>query len=136
MSCAMSAYYLPFYVMAEFLRERCMRYTKALNNNKDFISLYNRGKNAVTPFLAMYCRKNGLRFNRLGITVSSKIGKAVVRNRVRRRIKEAYRLNEDKFKTPYDIVIVSRVRAANAVFSEIEESVLRLGRTLGIIGEV
>lgn len=122
--------------MAEFLRERCMRYTKALNNNKDFISLYNRGKNAVTPFLAMYCRKNGLRFNRLGITVSSKIGKAVVRNRVRRRIKEAYRLNEDKFKTPYDIVIVSRVRAANAVFSEIEESVLRLGRTLGIIGEV
>ena len=86
-------------------------------------------------FLPCYA-KNGLQFNRLGITVSSKIGKAVVRNRVRRRIKEAYRLNEDKFKTPYDIVIVSRVRAANAVFSEIEESVLRLGRTLGIIGEV
>ncbi|MBE6911205.1 MAG: ribonuclease P protein component [Oscillospiraceae bacterium] len=112
-----------------------MKNTVSIKRNNDFRLIYKRGKSSVTPVLAMYVRKNKNTSNRLGITVSTKVGKAVVRNRVRRRIREAYRKNEGSFMQGFDIIFVSRVRAASVSFYEIEKSVLSLSRSLGILQE-
>jgi len=112
-----------------------MKNTVSIKKNRDFRFLYRKGKSAVTPILAMYARKNKNSANRIGITVSTKVGKAVVRNRVRRRIREAYRINESRFNSGYDIIVVARVRASEVGFSEIEKSLLRLSGSLGVLSE-
>ena len=68
-----------------------MKHTVSLKQNHQFRRLYSKGKSAVSPTLALYCRKNRLGYSRLGVTVGTKVGKAVRRNRTRRRIREAYR---------------------------------------------
>ena len=112
-----------------------MKKTVSIKLNRDFRLLYKRGKSAVSPVLAVYARKNKNSSNRIGITVSTKVGKAVVRNRVRRRIREAYRLNESRFRMGTDIVVVARVRAASESFHEIEKNLLLLSERLGILSE-
>ena len=107
--------------------------TVALKQNHVFRRLYSKGKSAGDPYLAVYCRKNRLGHSRLGLTVGVKIGKAVVRNRTRRRIKEAYRVNEARFLPGYDLVIVARVRAGHSRYREIERSLLRLMDKLGLL---
>ena len=74
-----------------------MKHTVSLKQNHQFRRLYSKGKSAVSPTLALYCRKNRLGYSRLGVTVGTKVGKAVRRNRTRRRIREAYRIHEDAF---------------------------------------
>ena len=91
-----------------------MKYTVSLKENRVFRRLYAKGKSAVGPAMVLYCRKNGGKENRLGFTVGTKLGCAVVRNRVRRRLREIYRLNEEKLRPGYDIVVVARVRASTA----------------------
>lgn len=108
-----------------------MRHTISLKQNYEFRSLYARGKNAAGVYLALYTRRNRLGVTRLGITVSAKVGNAVTRNRVRRRIKEAYRLHEDSFAKGYDIVAVARGRAVDADFTALCNELLRLGTKLG-----
>ena len=103
-----------------------MEHTVSLKLNHVFRRLYGRGKSAVNPCLAVYCRKNNLGYSRLGLTVGVKLGKAVVRNRTRRRIKEAYRIHEGAFLPGYDIVVVARVRAAHSRYRELERSLLSL----------
>jgi len=103
-----------------------MRYTVSLKENSDFRRLYSAGKSSVNACLAVYCRKNRLKCNRLGITVGSKVGKAVVRNRVRRRIREAYRLHEPEMACGYDIVVVARVRAAHEDYAALCRALLSL----------
>ena len=87
-----------------------MKKTVTIKTNHEFRRLYQKGKSAVTPFMVVYCRPNRLGHNRLGITTSVKLGKAVVRNRCRRRIREAYRLARPGMKQGYDLVIVARSR--------------------------
>ena len=112
-----------------------MKKTVSIKLNRDFRLLYKRGKSAVSPVLAIYARKNKTSSNRIGITVSTKVGKAVVRNCVRRRIREAYRINEERFAPGYDLVIVARVRAASVSFREIEKNLLSLTEGLGLLSE-
>ena len=92
----------------------------SIKENSDFKRLYYRGKSVVRKSIAVYYRKNRFSFNRLGLTVSPKVGKAVVRNAVRRRLKENYRLLQG-LNEGYDIVVVARKRAAQASFSEIKK---------------
>ena len=113
-----------------------MKNTVSIKRNYDFRALYKRGKSSVSPVLAIYARKNKTTSNRIGITVSTKVGKAHVRNRVRRRIREAYRINETSFKKGIDMVIVARVRAAEVTFHEIEKNLLLLTEKLGLLLEV
>ena len=87
-----------------------MKKTVTIKTNHEFRRLYQKGKSAVTPFMVVYCRPNRLGHNRLGITTSVKLGKAVVRNRCRRRIREVYRLARPGMKQGYDLVIVARSR--------------------------
>ena len=110
-----------------------MEHTVSLKQNHVFRRLYAKGKSAVNPCLALYCRKNNLGYNRLGLTVGVKLGKAVVRNRTRRRIREAYRIHEDRFLPGYDLVVVARVRAGHSRYREVERSLLSLADKLGLL---
>lgn len=110
-----------------------MKFTVSLKQNHVFRRLYAKGKNQVTPHLALYARKNGGRSNRLGITVGTKLGHAVVRNRVRRRLREIYRIHEDAFVPGYDIVVVARVRAVHSKFDDLERSFLKAARNLELL---
>ena len=110
-----------------------MKKTVSLKENHLFRRAYNRGKTAADSRLALYARGNGRKENRLGLTVSTKVGCAVVRNRVRRRLREIYRLNEDRICPGYDVVIVARVRAAGSSCQQLEKSFLRLADKLSLL---
>lgn len=110
-----------------------MKYTVSLKENRVFRRLYAKGKSAVSPAMVLYCRKNGRKENRYGITVSTKLGKAVIRNRVRRRLREIYRLNEDKFFPGYDIVVVARGRAVHSQYADLNKQFLRLANKLQLL---
>lgn len=112
-----------------------MKYTVSLKENRVFRRLYSKGKSAVSPVLVLYCRKNNQGISRYGITVGGKLGHAVVRNRVRRRLREIYRLNEDRFLPGYDIVVVARGRAVHCRYAELERHFLRLAKKLQLLSE-
>ena len=109
------------------------RYT--LKKNSDFHRLYAKGKSAVNPYLVVYCRKNRQNRNRFGYTVSAKLGHAVVRNRVRRRLREIVRLNGARLVPGYDVVIVARSRCVDAEYRKMEEAFLRACKKLGMLTE-
>ena len=110
-----------------------MKFTSSLKKNHEFKRLYNKGKSAASQHAVLYCRRNGRGENRLGFTVSTKLGGAVERNRIRRRLREIYRLNEDKMRVGYDLVIVARGRSRGAQYHELEKSVLALMRKLQVM---
>lgn len=85
-----------------------MEKTEILKLNKEFKRLYYRGKSNINPLIVTYAKRNNLKVNRIGITTSKKIGKAVYRNRARRLLKEAYRLLEPCTPTGWDFVFVAR----------------------------
>jgi len=109
-----------------------MEFTTSLAKNYEFKRLYNKGKSAASKCVIVYSLRNGKSENRLGITVSTKLGGAVRRNRIRRRLKEIYRLSEHTLHTGYDIVIVARLRSRHAGYNELESSVLSLFGKLGL----
>jgi len=110
-----------------------MKFTTSLTKNYEFRRLYNKGKSAASKYAAVYCLKNGSTKNRLGITVSTKLGGAVQRNRIRRRLKEIYRLNEHSLYTGYSIVIVARTASKNVAWNELVNSVLSLLKKLNLL---
>ena len=112
-----------------------MQYTVPLKLNHIFRRLYARGENAVGRFVVVYAKRNGARENRLGITTGTKLGRAVDRNRARRRIREAYRLNESRLKQGWDIVIVARTAAIDGDFQELQKSFLQQCKKLRLLKE-
>ena len=111
-----------------------MLYSRSLKLNHIFRRLYSSGGQG-NGLLAMYVRKNRTNENRVGVTVSKKLGKAVVRNRVRRRLREVYRLHESRFLPGWDIVVVARGRAVDASFSDLTRAYLSLAKKSGILRE-
>ena len=109
-----------------------MKFSSALKLNHIFQRLY-RTNGQANGYLVLYARKNRTDANRVGITVSKKLGHAVVRNRVRRRLREIYRLNEAKFQPGWDIVVVARTKAVHAEFSRLQEGYLELAKKAGIL---
>ena len=112
-----------------------MKFSISLKLNHIFQRLYKTSGQA-NGHLVLYARKNRTATNRVGITVSKKLGKANVRNRVRRRLREVYRLNEEKFQSGWDIVIVARTRAIHAPFEKLTESYLNAAAKAGILKEL
>jgi len=110
-----------------------MEFSKSLKLNHIFRRLYNKGKSCANGYLVLYCRHNGTQENRVGLTVSAKLGHAVVRNRVRRRLREIYRLHEHAFCPGWDIVVVARSRAVDASYKKLEKSYLYLADKLGLL---
>ena len=109
-----------------------MKYSCSLKLNHIFQRLYHTNGYA-NGCLVLYARKNRKATNRVGITVSKKLGHAVVRNRIRRRVREVYRLNEELFQPGWDMVVVVRTRAIYADFQTLTESYLSLARKAGIL---
>ena len=99
-----------------------------------FRRLYRKGQSAANGYLVLYCRKNGSRQNRIGLTVSAKLAHAVHRNRLRRQLREIYRLHEAQFARGYDIVVVARTRAIGADYAALERAYLSLAAKLGLLG--
>lgn len=110
-----------------------MKITVSMKENHLFRRLYNKGKTAADGRLALYVRRNGGKTNRLGFTVSTKLGHAVVRNRTRRRLREVYRLHEGEIRPGMDIVVVARMRAAQSDYHQLERSFLRLADKLELL---
>ena len=109
-----------------------MKFSSALKLNHIFRRLYSSSGQA-NSYLVLYARKNHTATNRVGLTVSKKLGCAVVRNRVRRRLREIYRLHEDQLVCGRDVVIVARVRAANSTYQQLEKSFLYLASKLELL---
>ena len=101
--------------------------------NKDFQVVYNKGKSYANKYLVMYILENGTEENRLGISVSKKVGNSVVRHRITRLIRESYRLQESKFQNGYDIVVIARATAKDRTYHEIESALIHLGKLHNII---
>lgn len=112
-----------------------MEFSTSLKLNHVFRRLYHSGNQAANRYLALYCRRNRTSGNRVGITTGKKLGKAVCRNRVRRRLREIYRLQESRFKTGYDLVVVARTAAVDASFAQLREAYLSLAAKLGVLRE-
>lgn len=110
-----------------------MKHTVSLKQNHEFRRLYSKGMSAASPYMAVYCRKNRRSTSRLGLTTGVKLGHAVCRNRVRRRLREIYRTNEYRISPGWDIVIVARGKAVYAHYGEMERSFLSLARKLGLL---
>ena len=109
-----------------------MKFSSSLKLNHIFRRLY-ASSGYANGLMVLYARKNRTGTNRVGITVSKKLGHAVVRNRVRRRLREVYRLNEALFKPGYDIVVVARTRCITADFQKLTKAYLSLAQKAGIL---
>lgn len=109
-----------------------MKFSSALKLNHIFRRLYATSGNA-NAFLVLYARKNRTPYNRVGITVGKKLGHAVVRNRIRRRLREVYRLHEASFTPGWDIVVVARSRSISASFGQLTDAYLSLAEKAGIL---
>ncbi len=105
----------------------------SLTLNNQFKKLYQKGDSQVYPSVVVYAKRNGQRNNRLGITVSKKIGKAVTRNRAKRRLREVYRTNSAQLSTGFDFVLVARGRTATVPFSKLNADFLHAADKLGVL---
>ena len=107
----------------------------SLNKNYEFQRLYKRGDSAPGAYFVLYARRNGGNSNRLGITVSKKVGGAVQRNRAKRRLKEIYRTNFHRLKKGYNIVIVARTAAATVEYDKLERAYFWAARKVEILND-
>ncbi len=110
-----------------------MKNSTSLKKNRDFQLVYKKGTSYVNRYLVMYVKENQLGMNRIGISVSKKVGNSVVRHRLCRLVRESYRLHEEEFHSGLDIVVVARVSAKERTFREIESAFLHLGRLHKIV---
>ena len=104
-----------------------MKRFPSLKSSKEFALVYNNSDSFANKNLVMYKSKNSLDKNRIGISVSKKVGNSVVRHRLTRLVREIFRLNSLSF-TGYDIVVVIRVAAANCNYKELESSYIKLSK--------
>ena len=95
-----------------------MEYSESLKKNRDFKTVYGNGKSRVM--------KNGTEKNRIGISVSKKVGNSVVRHHLTRLIREIYRLNEHHFKKGLDIIFIVRVNAKKTDYHTLEKALMHV----------
>ena len=110
-----------------------MKYTTGLKKNADFQEVYRNGKSAANRFLVLYISQRNDQLNRIGISVSKKVGNSVVRHRLKRLIKESYRLNENQFVGGLDMIFIARPGAREASFSDMDSALLHLMRKMKLI---
>ena len=110
-----------------------MNFSESLKDYRDFKNVYNNGKSFANRYLIMYVLENNQELNRLGISVSKKVGNSVVRHRITRLVRESYRLHENIFNSGLDIVVVARNSASEVNYAEIESALLHLSKLHKII---
>ena len=112
-----------------------MKHTLSLNKNTLFRRLYYRGKTYGCPYFVLYVMRANTKVNRIGFTVSKKIGKAVARNRARRLIFECFRLMYPNMKTKCDVVIVAKTSITDGCLKNLFDEILWLTKKAGFYDE-
>ena len=110
-----------------------MKFSESLKKNIDFQNVYRNGKSYANRFLVVYILENHTEKNRLGMSVSKKVGNSVIRHHLTRLIRESYRLHEDMFDSGLDIVVIARATARNISYYEVESALMHLGRLHKIV---
>ena len=108
-----------------------MIFSESLKKNYMFQSVYKNGKSYANKYFVMYVLKNEENGNRIGISVSKKVGNSVVRHRITRLVRESYRLHEKVFNSGLDIVVVVKPCAKECTYWEIESAMLHLAKLHG-----
>lgn len=119
---------MAFFSLYKGNEELQVNFSESLKKNSDFQNVYRNGKSYANKYLVMYVLENNSGKNRLGISVSKKVGNSVVRHHVTRLLRESYRLHENIFNSGLDIVVIARNNAAKAGYAEIESALLHLGK--------
>lgn len=112
-----------------------MKFSESLKKNIDFQNVYRNGKSYANRFLVVYILENHTEKNRLGISVSKKVGNSVIRHHLTRLIRESYRLHEDMFDSGLDIVVIARTTARDITYHETESALLHLGGLHKVINQ-
>ena len=108
----------------------------SIKKNEEFREIYHSGKSYANKYLVMYVKKSESETGRLGISVSKKVGNSVVRHRIARLIRESYRLNESKFHSGWDVIVVARQGAKGRNYFEINSAMLHLAKLHRVLCEV
>lgn len=106
---------------------------ESLKKNEDFRRCYRKGKSCANRYLVLYVCGNGTDHNRIGISVSKKVGNSVVRHRICRLVRESYRLQEDRFSSGLDLAVVARTAANEAEFADIRDALMDLAGRSGLL---
>ena len=109
-----------------------MKFTESLKKNDDFKQVYRLGKSVANQYLILYVLANDSERNRFGLSISKKVGNSVKRHRLRRIIKEGYRLEENSYEKGFDMVVIARVAANNQNYHSLKRALEQLGRKQGI----
>ncbi|MEG2338059.1 MAG: ribonuclease P protein component [Clostridium sp.] len=112
-----------------------MKSEEKIKRNSHFRYIYNRGKSLSNDTLVLYRIKNNKPVSRLGISVSKKVGNSVVRNKVKRLIRECYRVNRGSYKTGFDFIFIARQKASTADYAKVESAMKHLMRKSGMFIE-
>ncbi len=110
--------------------------SESLKKNYEFQNVYQNGKSYANKYLVMYVLKNASEKNRVGISVSRKVGNSVIRHRITRLIRESMRLNDCMFNSGLDIVIIARAGARGKGYREISSAVMHLAGLHHIVKEM
>ena len=110
-----------------------MEFSESLKRNRDFKYVYQNGKSLANRYFVMYIVENNQDINRLGISVSKKVGNSIVRHRITRLVRESYRLQEHIFNSGLDIVVIARNSAAQIGYAEVKSAILHLAKLHHII---
>ena len=110
-----------------------MIFSESLKKNREFQIVYKKGKSYANKYLVMYVLSNESEKNRLGVSVSKKVGNSVVRHRLTRLIRESYRLQESRFQKGLDIVVICRAGAKVKEYKDVEKALIHLGKLHNII---
>ena len=97
-----------------------------IRKNQEFTSVYQTGKSYANKYFVMYVSKNDLGMNRLGVSVSKKVGNSVIRHRIKRLVKESLRLHEDMFNSGLNIVVIARKGADELSYREVTSALIHL----------
>lgn len=101
-----------------------------LKKSKEFSVIYKTGKSVADRYFVLYYKKNKIGHNKIGYSVSKKVGNAVTRNRIKRLLKEAYRLNYINERVGYDFIFIARVNSKDVEYKQVVKS---MGKLLGRI---
>lgn len=113
-----------------------MKFSESLKNNRDFQNVYQNGRSFANKYLVMYVLENKSEANRIGISVSKKVGNSVVRHHLTRLLRESYRLHEEMFDSGLDIVVIARVNAKSILYTDMESALLHLAKLHKILKQV